>query len=123
MTRNVLEINGVDFSDIVEKNSYHTERTPITQSVTTIDGVEHIAIIREVDSLSFKTNPLTQDRYKTLCDQMRNGFCTVRYTHLQVGAVLVEQMKYDAATAGYLADCKYLNKKWVQPGPIQFIQL
>lgn len=123
MTEYTVEFNGVDFSDIVELGSYHTERIPVTRSITNLAGVKRLVELRERGYLSFATNPMTQEKYISLCQQMLHGSVSVRYTCMQTGEVITETMEYEGKAADFLEKCKYLQKHWVTTPPIALTQL
>ena len=53
-----FEINDTSFASLVKKYSYSTDRIPVeSQRVTTMDGVDHVAVIRYKGVLSLEINP------------------------------------------------------------------
>mgnify|MGYP007057775848 FL=1 len=66
-----LTINGVDFTAMVERDSYQTDTVPIyTERITTMDGVDHVALLRNKSTLTFEFNPQTTAQTKTACDAL-----------------------------------------------------
>ena len=52
-------VNGEDITSMIEVDSYSTALVPVYGgSVTTMDGVEHVSVLRNRGKLSFSVNPL-----------------------------------------------------------------
>ena len=95
-----FEINGVDFSDIIMKYGYKTAYEPIyTDTVTTLDGVDHTAIIRWKNGLTIPVRPLQNVRIGQLTTALRQGIPSITFTSLQKGSDITAVMKMDDYTA------------------------
>jgi len=114
MTTNTLTINGVSFADIVDKDQYHTEKVPVTRSLTTLDGVDHVVLLREKGVLTFGCNPMTAERYAALCAALSGGVVTVQYTDLQSGTVRTASMAYDTKAATHIPRCMAKGAEWLE---------
>ena len=61
-----LVVNGVDLTDMVERDSYETTIDPVIgASVTTMDGVDHVAVIRYKGEIRVSLNPKTEAEVQT----------------------------------------------------------
>ena len=69
-----FEINDTSFASIVKKYSYSTDRIPVeSQRITTMDGVDHVAIIRYKGVLKLEINPQDETTFNTFCDAVAAG--------------------------------------------------
>lgn len=96
-----LTINGVDFSTYIKPYSYSTEYMPVEGgSVTTMDGVDHIAIVRWKGAVHAELKPLTEQSLATLVTAITGvGAVTIQYSNLQRNSVITESMKPSKQTA------------------------
>ena len=93
-------IGGTDFSSYITKYGYATAYTPIYfDSVTTMDGVEHVAVIRYGGALTVQLRPLTALQWATLKGKLTDGILTVKYTCLQRNQDVTASMKLDTMSA------------------------
>ena len=119
-----LTINGVNFTAMVERDSYHTARIPVfSESVTTMDGVDHVALLRNKSSLTFEFNPQTTAQTKTAYDALTAQPCTVYFFNIQSNAYKTANMKLDEQSAQYLSRCLSRGLRWNQMDPITLTEL
>ena len=89
-----LIINGHSYAYQVKRYTYQTDRVPVdTERITTMDGVDHVVVIRHKGVLRFEVNPQTEANYKTLCDDLSAGVMTVKYHCLQTNSDVTQTMK------------------------------
>lgn len=119
-----LTINGVDFTDAIRFDSYSTKKIPVySQSVQTLDGVTHVALLRNKGQVTFTLNPKNAEATETLVDALLAIPCTVYYFNLQTQLYETANMTLDEVSADFLARCKFLGKKWSQTGQITLEEL
>ena len=88
-----FEINDVDFAPLVKKYSYSTDRIPVeSQRVTTMDGVDHVAVIRYRGVLTLQINPQDETTFKTFCEAVAAGVLKVKYRCLQTETDVTQYM-------------------------------
>lgn len=108
-----LTINGVDFKPFIRWDSYSTRKIPVySQTVTTIDGVEHKTLIRNRGELSFSLNPQNATNTLALASALLTQPCTVNYFSLQTQQYEGAIMALDGQSAEYLVRCKFQGEKW-----------
>lgn len=106
-------INGVDFTPFIKWDSYSTKKIPVySQSVTTLDGVTHMTLIRTKGEASFSLNPQNADDTLDIADALLTQPCVVYYFSLQSQDYETARMVIDEQTADYLVRCKFLGEKW-----------
>lgn len=119
-----LTINGVDFTDAIRFDSYSTKKIPVySQSVQTLDGVTHVALLRNKGQVTFTLNPKNAEDTETLVDALLAIPCTVYYFNLQTQLYETANMTLDEVSADFLARCKFLGKKWSQTDQITLEEL
>ena len=88
-----FKINGVDFSDIIMRYGYQTAYEPIyTDRITTLDGVDHTAIIRWRNGVTIPVRPLERTRLIQLTNALKAGIPTITFTSLQQGTDVTASM-------------------------------
>lgn len=93
-------IDSVDYSNYITKYGYKTSVTPVYgASVTTLDGVEHTAVIRYKGAVSVVLRPLEATAQATLSASLMAGTMSVTYTCLQRGVDVKATMKLDDMSA------------------------
>lgn len=93
-------INGTDFSGYIQKYGYSTAYTPVySQSVQTMDGIEHVAVLRYRGSVSVTLKPLTAAQWAVLSAVLATGLLSVTYTCVQRNTDVLANMKLDAMSA------------------------
>ena len=119
-----LTINGVDFTSMVERDSYKTSKIPVySESIMTMDGVTHVALIRNKGEISFDLNPQNATKTSVACVALLTMPCVVRYFDLQTQAYVNATMVIDQQTAQYLSRCLYKGERWNQMESITLTEL
>ena len=96
----IFEINGIDFSSLLQAYGYATSYVPVySQSVQTMDGVEHVGILRYRGLLKVNLKPLTGAQLQSLTTALSTGVPVIRYTCLQRNAVVIANMRLDNVSA------------------------
>ena len=117
-------VGGVDITHMIEIDSYETALVPVYGgSVTTMDGVEHVAIIRYKGQCSFAVNPLTDTQTAQLSTLLSSGTLEVQYHCLQRNTTIIATMRTDGVTARHLGRVRYAGKKWNELAAITFTEL
>ncbi len=106
-------INGHSYASQVKKYSYQTDRVPVeTERITTMDGIDHVRVIRYRGILRVEINPQTEANFKTLCDDLGSGVMTVKYHCLQTNSDVTQRMTVEGmpgVLAIMNADRKLIN--------------
>ena len=119
-----LKINNVDFTGKIERDSYVTAKIPVySDSVMTLDGVTHVANLRNKGQVSFSLNPQNALDTSTLSAALLVMPCTVYYFSLQTQAYETVRMMIDQQSAEYLSRCLYGGLKWNQMTTITLTEL
>lgn len=122
MTRFKFTVNGIDFSDIVHKYGYTTDRVPVYgPTVTTIDGVDHLRLIRTKGMLKVPLNPNSESRVAAFCAELQKLPADVEYHSFQAGVDVSETMKLTSMSAEFVLGTPSTN--WVAGTTITFEQL
>ena len=112
-TRYTFIVNGNDYTGLVERDSYRTAVTPVYgETIQTLDGVSHTALLRVKGSLTVKLNPQTAAQTAAICTDLLNAPCEVQYKCLQRNVNVTALMVLDAVSAMFLSRCMYLGQKW-----------
>lgn len=119
-----LTINGVDFTGMVERDSYSTGRIPVfSETVTTMDGVDHVALVRHKGTIRFEFNPQTTTQTAVACNALMSQPCAVYYYDLQTNAYRTATMRLDEMSAEYLSRCLSRGLRWNQMDEIELTEL
>lgn len=119
-----LTVNNTNLTNYIKYDSYETKKTPVfSPSVTTLDGVEHIAVVRYRGACRFEFNPQNAETAQTIAAALMTQPLAVRYYSLQTNQYEDANMKLDDQSAEYLAKCKFVGKKWVQIGKVTLEEL
>ena len=119
-----LTINGVDFTSMVERDSYQTRKIPVySDSVTTLDGVTHVVLIRNKGEITFEFNPQNSTNMSAACTALLTMPCLVYYFDLQKQNYVLANMVIDQQSAQYLSRCLSRGFKWNQMDPITLTEL
>lgn len=122
MTKFTFKVNGVDFSDIVSKYGYSTERVAVYgKTVTTLDGVDHVKLLRSRGCLTIKINPVGADRMAEFCNALATLPVEIKYHSFQLGTDVSETMRLSNVSASFVLDTP--AKKWVDGASVKFEQL
>ena len=112
-TRYTFIVNGNDYTGLVERDSYRTAVMPVYgETIQTLDGVGHTALLRVKGSLTVKLNPQTAAQTAAICADLLNAPCEVQYKCLQRNVNVTALMVLDAVSAMFLSRCLYLGQKW-----------
>lgn len=88
-----FEINDTSFASIVKKYSYSTDRIPVeSPRITTMDGVDHVAVIRYKGVLTVEINPQDETDFNTFCAAVAAGVLKVKYRCLQTKTDVTQYM-------------------------------
>lgn len=119
-----LTINGVDFTSMVERDSYQTRKIPVySDSVTTLDGVTHVVLIRNKGEIEFEFNPQNAEKTAEACYALLMMPCEVYYFDLLTQDYVYANMVIDQQSAQYLSRCLYRGEKWNQMESIVLTEL
>lgn len=93
MTNYPFEINGEDFSDIVHKRGYQTDRQPVYGGkFTDLDQVDHYVVQRWRGFANIPTNDLKAERAAQLAAQLMKPNPRVGYWSFQLEKKVTETM-------------------------------
>lgn len=119
-----VTVNGVDFSPYIESDSYSTGKIPVySEEVVTMDGVTHVANLRNKSEVSFAFNPQNAANTATLCTALLSLPCEVYFFSLQTQSYEVASMVLDGQSASYLSRCLYRGEKWTRVESILLTEL
>lgn len=106
---------GVDLAPYVERDSYTTAVQPVfTETVTTMDGVDHDKLLRLRGSVTVKLNPQSVGNAAKISAALLGHPVEVEYFCLQRQAVVVASMRAPAQTAQFLSRCLAGGQQWSQ---------
>ena len=96
-----LKINSTDFKTRVQKYSYSTSYTPVySDTVTTMDKVDHNVIVRWRHGLSCIINPGTEAELLALATALQaSNVASVKFSSLQLGTDVTTNMTLDVGSA------------------------
>lgn len=95
-----FKIATVDYSTYLTKYGYQVKEIPVfSNSVQTLDGVEHVAVIRYRKVLTVTIRPLTATEWATLFTALSPGILSITFTVPQSNTDLTASMKMDGASA------------------------
>lgn len=120
-----FELDDVDFSHMVERDSYSTALEPVfSESITTIDKRIHKQLIRNRGTITVGLNPQTAADTQALCTALLKSSILVKYHCLQRHMDVYAQMVLDSTlTAAYLSRCLYRGEKWNEMQSITLMEL
>lgn len=94
MSKYPFALNGVDFSDVVNKYGYETDRVPVFSTQwTDLAGVDHDVRLRDKGVLYVTLNDIDAERSAQLCEQLRRHHLMVKYHSFQLGREVEEHMR------------------------------
>lgn len=124
MTSLKFKVNDIDFSSFVERDGYKTSLAPVYgETIQTLDGVGHTAMLRLKGELSLKLNPRTAQDTAALCTELLKAPCEVQYHCLQRNMDVTALMTIDSITAAFLSRCLYWGQRWNQTEDITLTEL
>lgn len=120
-----FELDDVDFSRMVERDSYSTDLEPIfSESITTMDKKIHKQLIRSRGYVTVGLNPQTADDTQAICTALLKSPILVKYHCLQRHMDVYAHMVLDSTlTAAYLSRCLYRGEKWNEVQSITLMEL
>ncbi len=119
-----VNINGVDVTSMIEIDSYSTALIPVYGgSVTTMDGVEHVSVLRNKGKISFSVNPLTDTQTAQLTYALQPAVVEVKYHCLQRNTTIIATMRIDGITAQHLGRVRFAGRKWNEIAGITLMEL
>lgn len=119
-----LTINAVSFTNLIERDSYKTQKIPVfTNAITTMDGVDHVALVRHKNVISFSLNPQDAAQTAAACAALLTQPCTVNFFSLQSQSYVTARMILDGQSANYLSRCMYQGLRWNQIEEITLTEL
>lgn len=117
-------INGVDITSMIEVDSYTTDLVPVYGgSVTTMDGVEQVSVLRHKGKLSFAVNPLTDAQTARLNDALQPAVVEVQYHCLRRNTTIIATMRTDGATARHMGRVRFGGCRWNELSKISLTEL
>ena len=113
MVNLTFKVNNNDYSSMVERDSYETSLIPVYgQSIKTMDGVTHTALLRLKGELRVSLNPQTAADTASLCTDLLSVPCEVVYHDLQKNQDVTALMVLDDVSAKHLSRCLYKGLAW-----------
>ena len=101
-----LTINGVNFTPYIERDSYKTSKIPVySESVMTIDGYSHVALLRNKNEISFEFNPQNSEDISICANAFLSLPCEVYFYSLQTQQYEYANMTLTQQAAQYLSRC------------------
>lgn len=121
MTDLKFKVNNTDFSDMVEKGSYITDRIAVAGAkYTDLNKVDHTTIARWRGYLEVTLNPSSPARIAALYTALATAPCTVDYHSFQLNADVQETM---IPTLEALQDAKQRSSgHWVRKVKLTFTE-
>lgn len=122
MTDLTFQINGHDYSDIVEKRQYKTSYTPVVgTSYMNLNKVKRVSYIRYQGGLIVGLNPISAVRAAELYSDLMTQPCNVTYYSFQRNAVVTESMETEGINIqdGF----EMMLKRWGTASTLEFIEL
>lgn len=117
-------VNDLDISKMIDADSYETSLEPVYgDSVTTMDGVEHITVLRNRGTLSFGFNSLTAEKTAEVCAALLAIPAKVQYRCLQRNIDVIATMRPDDVSAQHLYRARFGGARWNELGSITFTEL
>ena len=109
---------------MVERDSYVTSKIPVySDSVVTMDGITHLALIRNKGEITFEFNPQNAADTQAACAALLSIPCVVDYFSLQTQAYERANMSIDQQSAQYLSRCLFRGERWNQMTSITLTEL
>lgn len=121
MTDLTFKVNTIDFSGLVEKGSYITDRIPVVgASYTDLNKVNHTTIVRNRGYLEVVLNPTSPTQISTLYNQLSMAPVQVQYHSFQTNSTVTENM---IPTLEPLQDAKERTSgHWVRKVKLTFLE-
>lgn len=124
MVNLTFKVNNTDYSGMIERESYETTLSPVYgETIKTMDGVSHTAVLRLKGEVSFALNPSNAADTATFATDLLNAPCEVKYHCLQRNSDVTVQMVLDGVSAQYLSRCLFKGDSWNQLDKIKLTEL
>lgn len=117
-TKYTFRLNGVDFSRMVERDSYNTALRPIIKHIETMDGIKHIALVRHRGTVTVGFNPQTADDSAALSMALLSVPVICEYHCIQRNQDVTAKMMLDEVAAKHLSRCRHRAQDWNDIGQI-----
>lgn len=115
-------VNGVDFSSLVHKYGYQTDRVPVfSESVRTLDGVDHFSLLRTRGVLIVRLNPAEKSTLQQLAEELQILPVKVKYHSFQTGTTEEENMVANGMPLALLLSAN--GKDWLGGVELTFEQM
>ena len=112
-----FKINDVDFSDVIQRYGYATTYDPVyTNSMMSMNGIEHVGYLRHRGSVTITLNPLEGTRLSQLAAALAGGIYEIKYTCLQRNTDIITRMRL---TGGMSSEILLKNASRVLSGNTQ----
>ena len=122
MTKFPFTVNGVDFSALVHKRGYATNRVAVySDTVTTLDGVDHASLLRTKGILTVTLNPAEKSKMLELAEALKTLPAVVSYHSFQTGMTETETMTIAELPMALLLSSA--GKDWVGGFELTFRQM
>lgn len=96
MTSYTFRINGADFSALVHRQGYQTDRQPVVSwNMTDLTGTEHRVVSKWRHVLTVQLNPMTRAQAQALCAELVKSTVSVTFSSLQTGEDVTASMWTD----------------------------
>lgn len=119
-----VKISGTDITGFIVPGSYTTNLIPVySEAVTTMDGIDHVSLIRVKHSISFSLNPVPDDRMDPLFALLRSGTVSVEYVPLDSGTAQIGTFRLDEMSVSYLYGVVCQGKRWNSIQPLTLVEL
>lgn len=118
-----LKINNTDFSGYVLRYGYQTGYQPVySDSVTTMDKVDHAVIMRWRHTLNVKLRPLSEAELSSLQTALGNNtIASIKFSSLQLGSDVTVNMSPTPSTAALVL--KNSSRRVLGEISLSFVQL
>lgn len=113
MVNKTFKVNNTDYSGYIERDSYSTVTIPVySETITTLDGVDHKALKRLKGRLTIGLNPQNAVNTAAICADLLSSPVEVQYTCLQRNQTVTAVMAIDQLSADFLSRCLYRGESW-----------
>lgn len=116
-------INNTDFKTKVQRYSYETSYEPVySDTITTMDGIDHTVITRWRHGLSVVINPMSEAELATLQSSLGSAnIATVTFSSLQLGVDVTCNMRLEPSSAALVL--KNASRRVIGEIPLRFTEL
>lgn len=116
-------VNNVDLKTKVQRYSYETTYEPVySDTITTMDMVDHTVITRWRHGLSVTLNPMSETDIANLQTALGGSLvASVKFSSLQLGADVTCDMRLDVGSAQLVL--KNASRRVVGEIPLTFTEL